>query len=370
MASKSELVKNPALLDKTEVTEKAQAKKSTRFIQLGVGIAISVVCLWLALRTVPFFQLIQALTQANYLWLIPAVILALILNLIRSEIWRLLLEKRISVADAFWAYSTGFLFNNIFPFRLGEAARIAILATHRRLPLVEVAATAGLERLLDVISLVLIVVAIIPFMDMPAAVKQGALLFGSLSVMGLIVVFTLAKLGKRSEIWVRRLLRPLPNRYTEMIVARWQELVQGLTVLTRPSIGLPALSGALLVWGCTIAMQWCVLRAFQPQAGLIEAAFMTVAVSLAIALPAAPGFIGIFQWVGQQALVVPFPHLYTPGIALGIAIVTHLTSYLLSTGLGLIGLWYFGQSFSGVGRLVKKPQPTSPLQSSLGDVNS
>lgn len=332
----------------------------SRFIQLGLGVGISAACLWLALWGVPFNELGQALTQANYLWLIPALALTFILNLIRSEIWRILLKKRVSVIDAFWAYSTGFIFNNIFPFRLGEAARITVLATHRRLPIVEVAATAGLERLLDVISIVAILLAVLPFMTVPVEVKQGAMLFGAVAVIGFVGIFVMAKLGDRSEIILRYFLRPLPPHLTELIVARWQELVKGLLVLTQPSIGIPAAVGALLVWISTVAMQWSVLRAFQPLASPVEATFMVVAVSLAIAVPAAPGFIGIFQWVGQQALVVPFPNHYTLSTALAIAIVTHLLSYLLSTALGVIGLWYFGHSFAGLGR--KLSQPAKPTE--------
>lgn len=321
---------------------------------MGLGILISLVCLWLALRSVPFADLGQALSQANYFWLIPCLILTLILNLIRAEIWRLLLGKRISRSDAFWAYSTGFLFNNIFPFRIGEAARVVVLAVHRRLPVVEVAATAGLERLLDVIALVLLLLGILPFMTVSVQIKQGAMVFGGLAVFALIIIFGLAKAGRYGEILLYRLLRPVAPHYKELVIARWHELVKGLTVLTQPSIGIPAFIGAILVWTCTVAMQWCVLRAFQPLASPIEAAFMVAAISLAIAMPAAPGFVGVYQWVGQQSLLIPFPNHYTASSALGIAIVAHLTSYLFSTLLGMIGLWYFGQSFNGLGQLLNK----------------
>ena len=36
-------------------------------------------------------------------------------------------------------------------------------------------------------------------------------------------------------------------------------------------------------------------------------------------VPSSPGFIGVFQLVGQQALVAPFPERYTPSAALSIA---------------------------------------------------
>lgn len=81
---------------------------------------------------------------------------------------------------------------------------------------------------------------------------------------------------------------------------------------------------------------------------------MVATISLAIAIPAAPGFIGVYQWAGQQALILPFPQLYTASSALSIAIISHLGGYLLGNILGVIGLWYFGQSFSGLGQKLKK----------------
>jgi uncharacterized membrane protein YbhN (UPF0104 family) len=81
---------------------------------------------------------------------------------------------------------------------------------------------------------------------------------------------------------------------------------------------------------------------------------MVATISLAIAIPAAPGFIGVYQWAGQQALIIPFPNLYTASSALSIAIISHLGGYLLGSILGVIGLWYFGQSFSRLGQMLKK----------------
>jgi len=74
-------------------------------------------------------------------------------------------------------------------------------------------------------------------------------------------------------------------------------------VLLKPSVGVPAAGGAVAVWILTVLLQWLVLRAFQPAAGAADAAFMVAAVSLAIALPAAPGFIGVYHWAGQVRTV-------------------------------------------------------------------
>src|SRR5207244_9363745 len=124
---------------------------------------LSAVCLWIAFRRIAFADLAANLRMADYRWLIGYPVLATALNLVRSEIWRLLLRRRVTRADAFWAYGTGFLVNNVLPFRMGEVTRIGLLANRRHLPVLEVAAAAGLERVLDIVFVMLIVVASLPF---------------------------------------------------------------------------------------------------------------------------------------------------------------------------------------------------------------
>ena len=84
------------------------------------------------------------------------------------------------------------------------------------------------------------------------------------------------------------------------------------------------------------------LRAIQPAAGLVDAAVMVSVISFGGAIPAAPGAIGTYQWVGQQSLTIPFPALYTPALALAAAVLSHALSYVFSTLLGAVGIWYLG----------------------------
>jgi uncharacterized membrane protein YbhN (UPF0104 family) len=100
------------------------------------------------------------------------------------------------------------------------------------------------------------------------------------------------------------------------------------------------------------------LHAFQLEATWIEAGFMVVSLSLALTVPSSPGFIGVFQYVGQQALVVPFGSKFDAGTALAATLTAHLVYYLITTALGIVGLWRFGGSLSGLGRRIGRSAPT------------
>jgi uncharacterized membrane protein YbhN (UPF0104 family) len=170
----------------------------------------------------------------------------------------------------------------------------------------------------------------------------------ALGVIGIVLagIAVLACYGASLERGIARISAVAGAALSAAIVRRWREVVDGSTRLFRPEIGLPAAGGILVVWALTVLAQWTVLRAFQPHASFVEAAFMVAVVSLAIAVPAAPGFIGVYQWAGQQALARAFPDMYTPASGLAIAVTAHAVSYVCSTILGVIGLWYFGASFT------------------------
>src|SRR5262249_53072224 len=132
-------------------------------------------------------------------------------------------------------------------------------------------------------------------------------------IAGIIVVVLF---GEALESLVESVIGIVTVKHAPMVVRRWRELHQSLAVMRRPSIAVPATLGALLVWGLRVVLQWTVIQAFQPAGGMLDAAFFVGVVSIASAVPAAPGAIGAYQLVAQQALVLPFPALYTMSSAL------------------------------------------------------
>jgi glycosyltransferase 2 family protein len=322
-----------------------------------IGIGVSAMCLVIAFRQVDLSSFTAALRSADYRWLWLYVPLCVALNVVRAEVWSVLLKRRAERLPAFWAYGVGFLFNNVLPFRMGEAARVVVLARHEHIPTAEVAATAILERLLDLMAVLVVLVCTLPIVGLgDGALRWGALSAASAIAVALTGIAILALWGDACEAFISNIAAIVGTDARDAIVRRWQQAVDGASRLLQPRIGVPAAIGILLVWAMTVLAQWTVLRAFQPGAGLADAAFMVAVVSLAIAVPAAPGFVGVYQWAGQQALVHAFPGIYTPASGLAIAVVAHAASYICSSLLGMLGLWYFGSSFALVSRVRSEPE--------------
>ena len=327
-----------------------------------LGIAFSLLCLWLAVRSVSFIELKESLSSARYVWLLPAVVTVLASVATRSWRWVLLLNKRGHLLDSFWAQGLGFLFTNIFPLRLGEPARVLAMSRRCRLPVMQVAASAIVERLFDAATNVLVLIALLPWLEVPTIVSRAGLFLAALSLAGFGGLLLLVRFDHYSETIFKFIFQRLPLFPVEKLVARWKELVAGFVPLTRWRTALQVSLWSLITWTLVIATYWCILRAFQPDSRVVEAAFMMVTLSFAVAVPSSPGFVGVFQFAGQQALMLPFGAKYDATNAFAITLTAHMVYYLPTTVLGLIGLWRLGESFFNLGRgleVVQQPSKVS-----------
>lgn len=321
-----------------------------------IGLAISVVCLWLALRNVPISQLGAALarTQAAY---IPLAILCQLLSVApRAKRWQALLDEKGIFQDAFWAHGIGFLFTNVFPLRMGEPARALALSGRTGIPLVRVAATVIVERILDVASVLVALVLILPYMNVPPVVSRAGSIFGVIVAVALVGLWLVVRFRERAAAVVAALLRRLRFLPQERVLGWWHEGVEGMSALTRPAVALRAFLWSTVSWVLSIAVYWLVLRSIQPQTTVVEPTFMVVALALAVSVPSSPGFIGVYQYIGQQALVLPFAGKYDDSSALAITLIVYLIYYLTTSLLGVIGLWRFGESFARLGQRVMRRQ--------------
>jgi glycosyltransferase 2 family protein len=321
----------------------------TRRSAIGLlGVAISLLCFWLAFRGVPLGELVSAFAGANYWWILPATAAQLLGSLARARRWQVLLLNQVSFADAFWALMIGLLGNNVLPLRAGEAARVVVVSQRTGLPLAQVAGSVVLERALDVATILGLLLLLLPLMQVPPAAMAAAIALGAGLALAAVLVLILLAAPERCESVLRTVSRRLPDRVGQLILRQWQELSAGFATLRdRRTVGR-IVWWSVLSWAGTVGMCWAIIEAVAPGASAIEPTFTTVAISLGIALPSSPGYIGVFQLVAQQALLLPFPSRYTASSALSVAILVHALYYVFTTSLGAVGLARLGLSLARV----------------------
>src|SRR3990172_8206053 len=124
-----------------------------------LGIAVSTVFLFLALRGLNLAEVWADLRSANYLWLIPSVAVYFLAVLVRTWRWDYLLRplKRIPVRRLFPVVVIGYMGNNIFPWRVGELLRAYVLKRNEQVSISSSLATIVVERIFDGLVMLLFV---------------------------------------------------------------------------------------------------------------------------------------------------------------------------------------------------------------------
>ncbi len=124
---------------------------------------VGVLLFWLALRGQDPHKIWDGLKQANYWWALASLVFAMLSNLSRAIRWNMLIEPlgyRPKVKNTFCAVMIAYFINLVIP-RAGEVSRCAVVNRYEKVPLESLLGTVVAERVVDVLSLLLILLFVI-----------------------------------------------------------------------------------------------------------------------------------------------------------------------------------------------------------------
>ncbi|NMC54741.1 MAG: flippase-like domain-containing protein [Chloroflexi bacterium] len=309
--------------------------------QFWLGILISVVFLYLALRGLHLGDVWDTLKSAQYLWLIPGVLVYFIGVWVRAWRWHYLLRplKKIPTRTMFPIVTIGYMGNNIYPARAGEVLRAFVLKRREGVPVSASLATIIVERIFDGVVMLAFV-----FLNLPELARltadsgfvgniQNLALWGAGAFIGALAVFLLAAMfPATAERWVLVLIdRLAPHRWREKLRGFALRFLSGLESLRSPWEALMIFFTSVLIWLLETGKYWFVMHAFPFEVSFFALMLMNGIVNLATTLPSAPGYIGTFDAPGialLQAYNVP------GSIAAGYTLVLHVALWVPITALG------------------------------------
>ncbi len=323
-----------------------------RWPLLLIGLILSLFFLWFAFRDLHLGEVWGALKRAQYIWLIPGVIVYFISVWFRSWRWKFLLRESKSVPTArlFPVVVIGYMGNDILPFRLGEILRAYVLWRKEGVHIGTTLTTAVLERLFDGLTLVcfvlfgLLFLPLSTFLGRLVAVASGVF-FGALAVFMVLAAHP-DRLRQMAR-WISDRLVPPPIRppllhFLEGVIAGLEGLRSARDVLVLFGI-------TLWVWLLEALKYWLVSFAFDLHLGYIGVMVMGGAVNLLTALPSLPGYIGTFE-VGIKII----QGMGAPAAAAGSYIlVLHAILLIPVTLLGLILMAMEGIRWAEVGQAAR-----------------
>ena len=264
---------------------------------LVVGVPLSAVFLWLAVRNADVDEVRSVLGDSNLALVALAVAAIGGVYLGQAVRWRAI-ARTPSVSPGRFAEMvvSSVAVNNVLPGRVGDLLRARWLQVAARIPGGRSLATVFLDRVFDVVALVAFLAVSLPFV-------AGTEWLRRIAVGGLALLVAVALVLVGARVYIRRRARERRSgRGLLRRVAR--DTVEGLAdPLGRlRALGLGGLS--LAVWGTWALSAWLVARSLGIELSLVEAVFVTAVINLGVAIPSSPGFIGTYQWLGVSALAL------------------------------------------------------------------
>lgn len=334
-----------------------------RHFRLLLGLAISAASLFYLFRSVDFVHLWETFRQANYLYLLPAALLLVAINIARAVRWRLLIgdEPALDLRRLFAIVNIGYLFNNVLPAKAGEVVRAYLVGRVVRGGVGRAASTLVVERLLDVLTLVVLMLVLMPLVTLPAWLRNAGLTFGALAIGGSVALVVLARFGKRGLDWVWRIVGRMPVVGHPKMKEALAGLLEGFRVLTDWRVLGGVAIWSALVWLGYAVFNYVLMLAFRLSLPFSAAATVLCATGFSMVVPSSPGAVGPFEAAAVLALsLFGLPESPASAYAFGLHGFTNITLILY----GLVGLRREGLSFS---RLRSGALPEADLAGAAGD---
>jgi uncharacterized membrane protein YbhN (UPF0104 family) len=311
-----------------------------------VGLVLSGGFAYLAVRGVDLDRVWVAVRSCSWWTLAPALALIAVANVVRAWRWQLQFarETRPPFRPALSALLIGTFFNNVLPARAGEAAQVMALRRSARTSLSETAATVLVGRIWDVLSVLVLLFCLAAWL--PPVSWLRAAVYLAVGLVAALLAVVLA--GQRLLRLVLRPLARLPfftSTHTDSAAAG---LWRGLVSVRRP---VPAAAALLLTsasWVLFGISNWLVLEGFSLGLSPLAGILVSIALSLAMILPASPASIGVFE---AAVLLALKPYGVPKVEALSAALVLHALNLLpyLVAGLVCLRLEAAGRRYAPAG---------------------
>ncbi|MCM2267139.1 MAG: flippase-like domain-containing protein [Elusimicrobiales bacterium] len=314
-------------------------------LSILAGFLVGAVLLYFAFRSIDFAALLDIYSHVRPVFLLPFAVTALVELLMRALRWRLLLEPSgpVRLWDAFRLQAAGLALSNILPLRLGEIARGTFGATLFKIPMLTVFATILVERVLDVLVLLLLFAAAAWLGGISGGFLHygGALwlLFGGLLAGVGALVFADELVAHR---WFSGFFARFPR-----VRGAFERVAMGVKGLHTLKSGLAIFAFAALQWLSSALNYYWMALAFGLEATLSFSRCVALVFTGAVAasVPGMPGYFGNFEFTLSRVM-----ESWGVPKAMGFAYASyvHVAAYIFITVLGVVFVYQMGHSLGKV----------------------
>jgi uncharacterized protein (TIRG00374 family) len=220
---------------------------------------------------------------------------------LRCPRWQVLIKGlgKVPLAWVTKAFFVGMLVNRIFPARLGEIARCVALKRGQLISMWGLLATVAAEKAFDglaLLTLSLLALYWLPTGDLPSGLASTVEQHRTtllISALGLPFVLAVAA-------WSIPWLQEGSRRFREQswhppFAKTLNSVFKGLSVMRKGHHSLAVTALTTLSWAALIRSEYCAFLSFGWDLPPTAAVVLCAAIGLAVSLPQAPSFVGVYQ---------------------------------------------------------------------------
>ncbi len=309
--------------------------KAKQFIRLGLSITLAGVFVWLIISQINPDELRKAFADTNTSWLTAALTAFGIGYTFRIQRWRLMLtteNPRLSWLACAGPFLASFATNNVLPFRAGDVLRAFAFNGRLGTSASVVLATLFVERLLDLLMVILLLLsALLVFqLDANRFAGLGRSALAAIAT-GILLVMVFPQLFFPVARITGRLATKISPRLGQKLSHEIDKILTALSSLAKGKRISKLLVCSVIAWlaeGCVFWFSALALPALTaPEAGWLALPVGT----LATLIPSTPGYIGTFDYFTGYAMTALGN---SQSAALGFALLVHVLLWLPPTIVG------------------------------------
>jgi len=292
-----------------------------------------------------------ALQQAQYVYLLPALVLYFIGVGVRAVRWHWLLRsvKSIPSRALFPPVVIGYMANDILPARMGEVVRAYVLGRQENISKAATFVTIVVERIFDGLTMLTFVVAGSFVLNLANEELNARLRIVAMAlIMAILALALFAGMPRRVEGLANGFVQRLPSdTLRARAVALTRALLDGLGTLRSPAESLMVFALSLLAWLFETGMYLVIAWGFQITAPIPVFLVACAVANLATLLPSTPGYIGVFH---AAVISVLTQFGVEQNLATSYTFVLHAALIIPITLWGFFYVWRAGMSLTQMTR--------------------
>jgi uncharacterized protein (TIRG00374 family) len=276
--------------------------------RLVVGLTLSVICIYLALRGLSLEALRAALSTPEWGWVLLAVAVVVAGTVLKAIRWRaLFFPQHLGLGKAWAVFMIGQMLNIVFPARAGDLGRIYLIGEEPGISRAKALSTVVVEKMVDLVMLALAFLIVAAWLlttpvGLQDWLRQAGATVLPIAVVALGALMVLAYAGRPVWQFLRRLLNPLSLRWRSAAERAMDQAIAGFESLRRWQTSVKVWTLSLLIWLLAALTNMLIFRAFELSLSPYVAVLLLVVLMSGVSVPRLPGNLGVFPYLCQLVL--------------------------------------------------------------------